>query len=127
MPLIATGVRPHDGDAEYAVVDARTGTGTNRTTESVPVVGHEEGRAAAVSVTARPSPAHVEFAATGPERIRHGIKQGPDLGGAVPGALHRLGVQAERHVVDEHPAVDIGEVHHPLAAVDEGVQGTDHI
>ena len=41
--------------------------------------------------------------------------------------LHRLGVEPERDVVDEHPPVDLAEVDPPLTAVDERVEGTDDV
>ena len=119
--------RAHDGDAEQTVVDARTGAGTDRTTEAVAVVGDEHGGSPAVFLPARPRPAHIEVAATGAEGVGHGVEQSPDLRRAVAGALDGFGVHAERHVVDEHPPVDLGEVHQALAAVDEGVQSTDHV
>ena len=37
-------------------------------------------------------------------------------------ALDRFGVDTERYVVYEHPAVDLGEVDHPLAPLCERVE-----
>ena len=78
-----------------------------RAAEPVAVVGDQHRSPAVVFVPARPTPAHVEFAAARAEHVRHGVEQGADLGVAVAGALDRLGVKAERDVVDEHPAVDL--------------------
>ena len=72
------------------------------------------------------------------QRMSRSLPPGPSASGtvssrvrslavAVPRALDRLGVHAERHVVDEHPPVDLGEVHPPLPAVDEGVERTDDV
>jgi hypothetical protein len=41
--------------------------------------------------------------------------------------LDRLGVDTERHVVDEHTAVHLGEVDPPLASVNEGVERADDV
>ena len=80
---------------------------------------------------ARARPARVQrisrAAAARAEHVGHGVEQGADLGVAVAGALDRLGVQPERDVVDEHPAVDLGQVHPPLTAVDERLEGADDI
>src|SRR3981081_462253 len=81
--LTASGGRPYYGDTEQAVVDARTRARADRTTEAVAVVGDEHGSTPAVSVPARPAPAHIEIAATCSERVGHGVQQGPELGGAV--------------------------------------------
>ena len=61
------------------------------------------------------------------EHIGHGVQQGADLGVAVARPLDRLGVEAEGDVVDEHAAVDLAEVHPPLAPVDERLESADHI
>ena len=42
-------------------------------------------------------------------------------------ALHRLRVEPQRDVVDEHAPVDLGEIHAALAAVDERVERADDI
>ena len=60
-------------------------------------------------------------------RDRHSVQQGADLGVAVAAALDRLGVEAERDVVDEYPTVDLGEVHPTLTAINERVQCTDDV
>ena len=65
--------------------------------------------------------------AAGTERVGHRLEQRADLGLPVPGPLDRLGVDAQGHVVDEHPAVHLPEVDHPLAAVDEGVERPDDV
>ena len=49
------------------------------------------------------------------------------LGLAIALALDGVRVEAERDVVDEHPAVDLGEVDAPLAAVAERVERADDI
>ena len=49
-----------------------------------------------------------------PHHLGHGVQQRTDLRLAVAGALDGVGVQPQRHVVDEHAAVDLGEVDAPL-------------
>ena len=49
------------------------------------------------------------------------------LGVPVSGALHRVGVQPERDVVHEHPAVDLGQVDTAFTALDEGVERADDV
>lgn len=54
-------------------------------------------------------------------------KQGSELGVAVLVPLHGLGIEAERHVVDEHAPVDLRQVHPALAALDQRVQTADDV
>ena len=61
------------------------------------------------------------------EHGRHGVEQGADLGVAVALALYRCGVQPHRDVVDKDAAVDLAEIDDVLAAVDEGVEGSDDV
>ena len=68
----------------------------------------------------RPSP-------SGPSASGRRVEDRPQLRLAVALALDRLGVEAERDVVDEDAAVDLGEVDPPLAAVDERVEGADDV
>ena len=95
--------------------------------EPVLVVGDHHHSAGVMFVSARPGPAQIDVAAAGADHVRHGVQQGADLGVAVAGALDRLGVEAERDIVDEHATVDLGEVHPTLTAVDERVQSTDDV
>ena len=79
-------------------------------------------------VPARAGPAQVELvAAVGAEHVGHGVEQRAQLRVAILVVLDGLGVEPERDVVDEHAPVDLGEVHDPLAAVDERVQGADDV
>ena len=95
--------------------------------EPVAVVRHQHRCAPAVLVSARPGQRRSSSLPLGAEDVGHGVEQGADLGVPVARALDRLGVQAERDVVDEHPAVDLGEVHPPLTAVDERVESADDV
>ena len=61
------------------------------------------------------------------EHCRHGVGDRPELRVAVSIALHRFGVDTERHVVHEHPAIDLGQVHEPLAPLRERVERADDI
>ena len=72
-------------------------------------------------------PAEVEPGAVGAEQLGHGVEQGAQLRVAVAAPLDRLGVEAERDVVDEDTPVDLGEVDPALAAVDEGVERPDDV
>ena len=67
-------------------------------------------------------PPHVRLAAVGAEHVWHRVEQRADLRVAVAAALDRLGVEPERDVVDEHAAIDLGEVDTPLPSVDKGVE-----
>ena len=83
-----------------------------------------------VAGSARPGPVQRRCRrprSVGAERVGDGVEQRAQLRVAVPVALHRLGVEAERDVVDEHAAVDLGEVHPALAAVDERVERADDV
>ncbi len=66
--------------------------------------------------------AQVERVSAGAEHRRHRLGDRSELGVAVPLALDGFGVDTERCVVDEHAAVDLGEVHHPLAPIGERVE-----
>ena len=80
-----------------------------------------------VCVPAGAGPAQVELAAAGAEHVRHRVEQGAQLRVAIALSLDGLGVEPERDVVDEHPAVDLCQVHGPLATVDERVEGADDV
>ncbi len=60
-------------------------------------------------------------------RQRAPCRGSPQLGVPVALALHRLGVEPERDVVDERAPVDLGEIDHPLTAGDKGIQGPHHV
>ena len=78
-------------------------------------------------ISVRAGPAQIQPLALGPEDLGKGVEDRPQLRLAVALALDRLGVEAERDVVDEHPAVDLGEIDPPLATADEGVERADDI
>ena len=92
------------------------------------VVRDEDHRARRV-LARRPGPVQRRSSAlsAGPERVGDRVEDRAQLRLAVALALHRLGVDAERDVVDEDPAVDLGEVDPALAAVDEGVERADDV
>ena len=95
--------------------------------EPVEVVGDQHHGAGAMLLAARPGPAQVEPLALRAQRVGHRVEQRAQLRVAVLAALDRLGVDAERDVVDEHAPVDLGEVDRALAAVDERVEGADDV
>jgi hypothetical protein len=80
-----------------------------------------------VLVAARPGPSQVESRALRAEHVGDGVEDGAQLRVAIAAALHRVGVEPERHVVDEHPPVDLSQIHAPLAAVDERIERADHV
>ena len=61
------------------------------------------------------------------EHVRDGVEDGPQLGISVARALHGLGVQPQRHVVDERATVDLGEVDAALATRHQRVQRAHHV
>ena len=61
------------------------------------------------------------------EHVGRGVEHRSQLRVAVALALDRLGVEPERHVVDEHAAVDLGQVDPALPAGDESVEGADDV
>ena len=58
----------------------------------------------------------------GPSSSRERRQRGVRLRVAVLGRLDDLGVEPERHVVHEHVAVHLGEIHGPLDRVVERVE-----
>ena len=76
---------------------------------------------------ARPGPLQVEPLALGTERVGQGVEDRPQLRVAIALPLDRLRVEPERDVVDEHAAVDLGEVDPALAPVDERVERADDV
>src|SRR4029453_7708482 len=91
------------------------------------VVGDEHCNAAVVFMPTRPSPAHIDFTAARPDYVGHGVEHGADFCFAVAGALDSVGVEAERDIVDEHPTVDLGEIHPALTAINERVECADDV
>ena len=122
--LLAVSARAcsEDRDAEHAGVQARAGARRERAAEPVRVVGDEHDRAGLVLATVGAGPAQVERVSARAEHRRHRLGDRSELRVAVPLALDRFGVDAERDVVHEHAAVDLGEVHHPLAPFRERVE-----
>ena len=104
-----------DGDPQQPVVDPRPGARADRAPEAVAVVGDEDRRTGGVLMPSGPGPAQVQPLALGPEDLGQRVEDGPQLRVAVALALDGLGVEAERDVVDEHAAVDLGEVDPALA------------
>ena len=125
--LATVGRRAGDGDAEHAVVDPGARARANRTAQPVTVVGDEDRCARLVLVAARPGPAEVERLRARPEDVGRGVEERAQLGLAVAGSLHGLRVQPERDVVDEDASVHLREVDTALAAVDERIEGADHV
>ena len=126
-PVAAAAPGGDDGHAEPSCIDPGPGPGPDGVAEPIGVVGHQDGRRRGVDRAVGGRPLQVELGAGRAEDGRHGVEQGADLGVAVALALHRLGVQPHRDVVDEDPAIDLAQVDDVLAAVDEGVQGSDDV
>jgi hypothetical protein len=62
-----------------------------------------------------------------PEHTACGREERARLRFAVAGLVHRVGVDAERHVVQKQPPVDLPDVDPPLDAVREGVERPDQV
>ena len=67
-------------------------------------------------------PAEIGGFAARPEQRRQLVEGGGHLGVAVLLGLRDLPVDAERHVVDEHAAIDLSQVDAPLDRRTEGVE-----
>jgi uncharacterized membrane protein YbhN (UPF0104 family) len=78
-------------------------------------------------VATRAAPGKIEPAAIRSQHVRDRVQQGPQLRFAITGSLDRHRIQPKGDVVDEDPSVHLRQVHSTLAAVDEGVEGTDHV
>ncbi len=63
----------------------------------------------------------------GPERVGQRVEQSPQLRPPILLLAHRLGVDAERDVVDEDAPVDLAQVDATLTPVDEGVERADDV
>ena len=61
------------------------------------------------------------------EGLRHGLRDRAELRLPVALSLHGLRVDSQRDVVHEHPAVDLGQVDVPFAAVGQRVQRPDDV
>lgn len=84
-----------------------TGARSDRTSEPVSVVRDEERRPRGRFLSVRSSPTQMRPFPTRAQRCRYGAEDGPQLGLTVALTLYRVGVEAQRHVGDEHPAVDL--------------------
>ena len=69
----------------------------------------------------------VERLRSGPEHLREGRERRVHLGVPVRRRAHDRRIQAERHVVHEHAAVDVGEGHRPFHGRPVGVERPDHV
>ena len=119
--------RGNHGDTEPAGIDPWAGPGPDDVAEPISVVGHEDRRRRRVHRPVGSDPPQIELGARRAEDRGHGVEQRADLGVAVALALHRLGVQTHRDVVDEDAPVDLAEVDEMLPAVDERIQGAHHV
>ena len=104
------------GRAEPACIDPGPSPGPDGMTEPVGIFGHPNRRRRRMGRTVGEGPLQVKLGTGGAEDDRHGVEQGANLGVTVTLALHRLGVQPHRDVVDEDPAVDLAEIDDVLAA-----------
>ena len=119
--------RGSNGDPQQPVVDPRPGARADRAPEAVAVVGDEDRRAGGVLVPSGPGPAQVQPLALGSQHLGQRVEDGPQLRLPIALALDGLGVEADRDVVDEYAAVDLGEVDPPLATADEGIERADDV
>ena len=78
-------------------------------------------------LTVRSREPEIERLGVGSEHRRQRGQGGVDLGVPILGRSHDGRVQAERHVVDEDPPVDLGEVHRPLPRFPERVERSHHV
>ena len=108
----------------------RRGAGAFRAqgrSEPIRVVGDQDQRRAGLLGAVGVVPAQLDGLALGPSVSVRVSQQRPQLRLAVVVLADRLGVDAERDVVDEDPAVDLAQVYITLAPIDEGVEGADHV
>ena len=97
--------------------------------EAIGVVRDQDhgGRLVLSAVGAAPAQLARRATGLGAEDVRGGVEHRPQLGVPVALALDCLGVEPERDVVDEHAAVDLGQVDAALPSGDEGVEGADDV
>ena len=112
---------------EQAGLEGRPGARAHRVAEPVAAVGDQHRRAGRGLAGRGIGPAERLRVGLGAERVGDGVEQRAHLGVAVGLLLDRLGVHAERDVVHEHAAVDLGQVDHDLAAVHERVERAHHV
>ena len=116
------------GDPERPCVDPGARAGADRAAEPVAVVGDQKGALPdALPLALWPGPGQVQPLAVRAEGVGHRVQDRPDLRVAVLVALHRLGVEPQRDVVDEDSAVDLGQVHAALAALGKRVERADDV
>ena len=120
--------RGEHGDAEQAVVDARTGARADHLAQPVGVVGHHDDDRLAIGDVARPLVDQIVVArGRCSDELGHGVEHRLQLRVAIARVLHRLRVEAERHVVHEHPPIDLGQVDATLTTVDKGIERPDDV
>jgi hypothetical protein len=126
-PILGSGWGGCDRDAQQTIVDPGAGPGADGEAESIAVVRDQDRGAGLVCVTSRPRPGEIQARSLRSDNVGNRVQQGAQLRLTVTRALHRRRVQAERDVVDEDLAVHLSQVDAPLAAIDEGIQGADHV
>ena len=115
--------------SEFAAVDPRARARADGPPEPVGVVGHQDHRRRLVrgAVLTAPGELARRAARLRTEHVGRGVEDRAQLRVPVSLALHRLGVEPERRVVDEHPPVDLGQIDAALPTVDERIEGADDI
>jgi hypothetical protein len=109
-------------DAEATGVDPLAGAGSRQRREPVGIVGDEQQVGLRRHLPGRPPIPQVDrFRVRADDIGQHG-QGGAQLGLAVLLRLHHLRVRAHRRVVDEHAAVDLGQVHAAIHAGGERLQ-----
>ena len=100
-----------------------------RRAQPIGVVRYKDHDAALMALAVRPRPLQRcrVRSGLGGEHIGDGVEDRPQLRVAIARSLDSVGVQAKRYVVDEGPAVDLGQIHASFPAGHEGIQGSDHV
>jgi hypothetical protein len=118
---------PRGNHTEGAGVEALAGAPPADVVQLVGVVRHQDEVGRGVLRPVRPGELQVERCRVRPDQAgEHGCSR-LELGVPVVVRLDDLGVEPERRVVHEHPAVDLGEVDAPFDAVGERVQRAHHV
>ena len=119
---------PEHHDAELAAVQPRPRALRERAIERVRVVRHEHHSRLAMLLAEVVDDAKLTSGAARTEHLGSRLEQGPHLRVAVVLPLDRVAVDPERHVVEEHPAVDLGHVDRSLDGVlPECIERADEI
>jgi len=114
-------------DSQAAGVERRAGTAGQGLVQRVRVVRDEYDGEPGVFTPQVVHQAQIGRRRAGAEYLPCGLDQRPELGVPVAGLVDGVTVDTEGHVVDEHPAVHIGQVNLALDPVGERVQRAHRI